>query len=106
MKTDTKKLMDALIAESPIENQQILDEIRAEKAFAREIKQARLDHKMDQKTLAEKTGMKQADISRIENGITIPTIKTVIKILASLGKELAIVNLKETESKQEKKLQF
>ena len=77
MKTDTQKLIDAIIAENPKENIQILNEVRAEKEFAKKLKKARIEMNIDQKTLAKKTGMKQADISRIENGITIPTIKTV-----------------------------
>lgn len=92
-KTDTERLIDIIIASNPRENEKVFDEIRKEKEFAKKLKKARLDLNMDQKTLAMKTGMKQADISRIENGITTPTIKTVTKLLESLGKKLEIVDI-------------
>ena len=45
---------------------------------------------MTQKELAEKTGIRQSNISRIENGSASPTIDTLARIAAGLGKQLKI----------------
>ncbi len=94
MKTQTEQLMDQIIADNPKENKNILAEIRAEKAFGRQLKEIRLKANVDQKTLAKKTRMRQADISRIENGLTNPTIQTVSKLLKALNKKNEIVDIK------------
>ncbi|NLA78503.1 MAG: helix-turn-helix transcriptional regulator [Erysipelothrix sp.] len=94
MKTQTEQLMDQIIADNPKENKNILAEIRAEKAFGRQLKEIRLKANIDQKTLAKKTRMRQADISRIENGLTNPTIQTVSKLLKALNKKIEIVDIK------------
>lgn len=51
---------------------------------------ARLESNMTQKELAEKTGIRQSNISRIENGSCSPTIDTLARIAAGLGKQLKI----------------
>ena len=51
---------------------------------------ARLACNMTQKELAEKTGIRQSNISRIENGSASPTIDTLARIAAGLGKQLKI----------------
>lgn len=52
-----------------------------------------------QKQLAEKTGLSQANISRIENGQASPSIATLKKIADSIGKKLVIefVDFEEVE---------
>ena len=45
---------------------------------------------MTQKELAEKTGIRQSNISRIESGTSSPTIDTLSRIAAGLGKKLVI----------------
>ncbi len=52
--------------------------------------QARLDSRMTQKQLAEKSGIRQSNISRIEKGMCIPTIPTLCEITKSYGKKLKI----------------
>ena len=40
--------------------------------------------------LAEKTGIRQSNISRIESGASSPTVDTLARIAAGLGKKLKI----------------
>lgn len=51
---------------------------------------ARLESHMTQKELAEKTGIRQSNISRIESGASSPTIETLARIAAGMGKQLKI----------------
>ena len=51
---------------------------------------ARIENNMTQKQLAEKTGIRQSNISRIENGSSSPTVETLARIAAGMGKRLKI----------------
>lgn len=51
---------------------------------------ARLERNMTQKELAEKTGIRQSNISRIESGVSSPTVDTLARIATGLGKKLVI----------------
>lgn len=51
---------------------------------------ARLESNMTQAELAEKTGIRQSNISRIESGTSSPTVDTLARIAAGLGKKLKI----------------
>lgn len=66
------------------------DAQRPEYEAIRAVIAARLACNMTQKELAEKTGIRQSNISRIENGSASPTINTLTKIAAGLGKQLRI----------------
>ena len=63
---------------------------RPEYEAIRAVIAARLACSMTQKELAEKTGIRQSNISRIENGSASPTIDTLARIAAGLGKQLKI----------------
>lgn len=63
---------------------------RPEYEAIRAVIAARLECHMTQKELAEKTGIRQSNISRIENGSSSPTIETLSRIAAGLGKHLKI----------------
>ena len=63
---------------------------RPEYEAIRAVIAARLACNMTQKELAEKTGIRQSNISRIENGSASPTIDTLAGIAAGLGKQLKI----------------
>ena len=63
---------------------------RPEYEAIRAVIAARLACNMTQKELAEKTGIRQTNISRIENGSASPTIDTLARIAAGLGKQLKI----------------
>lgn len=64
-------------------------------ALIGEIIKARQEKGISQKKLEELSGVKQPVIARMENGTTSPQIDTVMKVLAPLGKTLAIVPLKK-----------
>lgn len=63
-------------------------------ALIGEIINARKKMGLSQKKLEELSGVKQPIIARMEKGLTSPQIETVLKILASLGKTLAVVPLR------------
>ena len=58
-----------------------------------ELVNARKERGISQKKLEELSGVKQPIIARMERGITSPQIDTVLKVLAPLGKTLAVVPL-------------
>ncbi len=60
-----------------------------------ELIKARNERGISQKRLEELSGVSQPVIARMEKGSTTPQIGTVIKVLASLGKKLAIVPLEQ-----------
>ena len=66
------------------------EQLRPEYEAIRAIISARLECNMTQKELAEKTGIRQSNISRIESGTSSPTIDTLARIAAGLGKKLVI----------------
>lgn len=62
-------------------------------ALIGELIKARQEKGIIQKKLEELSGVKQPIIARMEKGTTSPQLDTVMKVLAPLGKTLAIVPL-------------
>lgn len=62
-------------------------------ALVGELIKARQKKGLSQKRLEELSGVKQPIIARMEKGTTSPQIETVLKVLAPLGKTLAVVPL-------------
>ncbi|MCD8255454.1 MAG: helix-turn-helix transcriptional regulator [Oscillospiraceae bacterium] len=60
-------------------------------AIIGELIKARHEKGISQKKLEELSGVKQPVIARMEKGSTSPRLDTVLKVLAPLGKTLAIV---------------
>ena len=60
-----------------------------------ELANARKERGISQKKLEGLSGVKQPIIARMERGNTIPQLDTVLKVLAPLGKTLAIVPLEK-----------
>lgn len=60
-------------------------------ALIGELIKARQEKGISQKKLEELSGVKQPVIARMERGATSPQIDTILKVLAPLGKTLAIV---------------
>ncbi|MBQ6961456.1 MAG: helix-turn-helix domain-containing protein [Clostridia bacterium] len=56
-----------------------------------ELIKARQEQGISQKKLEELSGVKQPIIARMEKGYTSPQIDTLLKVLAPLGKTIAIV---------------
>ena len=77
------------------------DEIAASNlrvALVGEIINSRQERGLTQKQLEEISGVKQPIIARLEKGTTDPQLSTMIKILAPLGKTLAIVPLDKDQA--------
>lgn len=66
------------------------EEGRGEFQVAEALLAARLDAGMTQKDLAERSGLRQSNISRIENGTCSPTVATLQAIAEGLGRKLII----------------
>lgn len=64
-------------------------------ALIGELIKARKEQGITQQQLEKLSGVKQPVIARLEKGITSPQLSTVLKILAPLGKTLAIVPLEQ-----------
>ena len=62
-------------------------------ALIGELIKARQERGLSQKKLEELRGVKQPVIARMEKGQTSPQLDTILKVLAPLGKTLAIVPL-------------
>lgn len=60
-------------------------------ALIRELIKARQEKGLSQKKLEELSGVKQPVIARMEKGKNSPNLDTILKLLAPLGKTLAIV---------------
>ena len=56
----------------------------------RRIRELREDRDLTQKELARKAGLTQANVSKIEKGISRPTIDTLIKLARALGRQLTV----------------
>ncbi|MCL2019122.1 MAG: helix-turn-helix domain-containing protein [Oscillospiraceae bacterium] len=63
---------------------------RPEREYIKSIIAVRIEKNLTQKELAEKTGIRQSNISRIENGNCSPTIATLQQIATGVGKTLHI----------------
>lgn len=57
---------------------------------------ARISQNITQKELSERTGITQADISRIENGTRNPSLEMVKRIASGLGMQLKLEFLPTT----------
>lgn len=65
---------------------------KSQKTFelTKKIIAARISCNMTQEELSKATGIKQSNISRIENGATSPTYSTLQALAKGMGKELII----------------
>ena len=64
-------------------------------ALIGELIKARQEKGLSQKKLEELSGVKQPVIARMEKGLTSPQLDTILKVLAPLGKTLAVVPLEK-----------
>ena len=64
-------------------------------AIIGELIKARREKNISQRELEQLSGVKQPIISRMESGETSPQLDTVLRVLAPLGKTLAVVPLNE-----------
>ena len=64
------------------------EELDDEFLLVRTLTEARKEAGMTQQQLAEKSGVHQVNISRIENGTGNPSVETVQKLAKGMGKKL------------------
>lgn len=72
------------------------DALEPEYDIIQAIIDARVKQNMTQKELSERTGITQADISRIENGTRNPSLNMVKRIAKGLGLRLKLELVSET----------
>lgn len=65
-------------------------DVQPEINVIRAIIDARISQNMSQKDLAEKTGIAQSEISRIEGGIRNPSIKLLQRLADGMGMDLVV----------------
>lgn len=66
------------------------DNLQPEFDVIRAMVDARISQNLTQKELAEKTGINQADISKLENGTRNPSLKLLKRLADGMGMELKI----------------
>ena len=66
------------------------DDIQPEMDVIRAMIDARIKQNLTQKELAARTGIDQADISKLENGTRNPSLKLLKKLASGLGMQLKI----------------
>lgn len=84
---DALEFMDSILTKEEIA------ESNLRVALIGELIKARQEKGLSQKKLEELSGVKQPIIARMEKGTTSPQLETILKVLAPLGKTLAIVPL-------------
>mgnify|MGYP004611850749 CR=1 FL=1 len=67
-----------------------MDEIQPEMDVIRAMVDMRIKQNLTQKELASRTGIDQADISKLENGTKNPSLKLLKKLAAGMGMQLKI----------------
>ena len=75
---------------NPMEDEPIIDERDVFEEIRNQIIKIRTDLGITQKELARKAGLTQANVSKIEKGISRPTIETLIKLARALGRQLTV----------------
>lgn len=66
------------------------EELKVEHEITRSLVDARKANGLTQKQLAEKTGITQSDISKLENGGANPSLRTLRRLAAALGMRVKI----------------
>lgn len=84
---DVVKFMESILTPEEIA------ESRLRVSIIGELIKARHEKGISQKKLEELSGVKQPVIARMEKGSTSPQLDTILKVLAPLGKTLAVVPL-------------
>ena len=86
--TNYQKLKDELMQDPEFRAE--YEKTRPEFELMRALVDARINSNMTQKELSDKSGVRQSNISRIENGTCSPTVATLQALAEGLGKQLVI----------------
>lgn len=91
---DTKKGTTlSAVLQKELENphfKKAYDELQPEFEIMKALMEARVSCNLTQQELAEKTGINQADISKLENGNGNPSLRTLKRLAAGMGRKLVI----------------
>lgn len=68
------------------------DALHEKYRLANRILEKRRQQRLSQEELARRTGMKQADVSRIERGLTDPQATTLARLARAMGQRLDLVD--------------
>lgn len=71
--------------------------IRNNRELGEAVRRTRLKQGLRQVDLARKASVRQALISELENGVTSAKLNTVIKVLAALEMDLAVIPRRKAE---------
>jgi transcriptional regulator with XRE-family HTH domain len=86
--SDLKKYLDTQLKNPEFKKE--WDNLEPEYDTIQAIIDARKDSNMTQKELAERTGINQADISKIENGIANPALSTLKRLAEGMDMVLKL----------------
>lgn len=65
--------------------------VRSSKELGEAVRLTRKNRKLSQTELAQKASLRQALISDVENGVTSAKLDTILKVMAALDLDLAVV---------------
>lgn len=86
--SEFRELLNEQLKDSEFEKE--WNEIQPEMDVIRAMVDMRIKQNLTQKELASRTGIDQADISKLENGIKNPSLKLLKKLAAGMGMQLKI----------------
>ena len=86
--SDLKKYLEKQMKDPEFKEEH--DASMAEFEVMRALISARIEANLTQKELAERSGVRQSNISRIENGTSVPNIATLRALAEGMNKRLVI----------------
>lgn len=85
---DFQKLKEELLKDPEVLAE--YESLKPEMEIVRALVSARLQQNLTQEQLAQKSGVRQSNISRIENGSCSPTIATLQKLAEAMGRRVQL----------------
>lgn len=89
---DIKEILQKKFKEDPTFDEEEYNQVKAELELISEIVKTRKEKGLTQEEVAEKSGMSQQVISRLENRTYSPSLRNLIKVTNALGIELRAVS--------------
>lgn len=86
--SDFRKFKEELLKDPEVRAE--YEALKPEYEVIRALVGARIEQNLTQEQLAQRTGIRQSNISRIENGTCSPTIATLQQLATGMGKKLHI----------------
>lgn len=86
--SDFQKFKEELLKDPEVRTE--YEALKPEYEVIRALVSARLEQNLTQEQLAQRTGIRQSNISRIESGTCSPTIATLQQLANGMGKKLHI----------------